>query len=141
MVILAILINKVLAEHESEGIETEYIQIGVKNLRGCIGCMKCFEKKDKKYVISNDIFNDCLMKMLYADGIILGLPTYTVNISSDLKAFIDRADLVGLANNQLFKRKVGAVPAFDAINHLLSNSPDIYYQFNLLEFWNRFWSR
>ncbi len=142
----SILLNKVLVELRAEGIETEYVQIGGKNLRGCIGCMKCFEKKNKKCVISNDIFNDCLAKMLDADGIILGSPTYTANITSDLKALIDRADLVGLANNQPFKRKVGAavvavrrggaVPAFDAINHFFQIhqviiTTSIYWNFGM----------
>jgi len=121
------LIKKVFIELEKEGIETELIQVGGQNIRGCSACMKCFENKDKKCVISNDIFNDCVEKMVEADGIILGSPTYTANVSSEMKALIDRADLVGIANDYAFKRKIGAaiiavrrggaLPAFDAINH------------------------
>jgi len=40
------LIKKVFAELEAEGIETEFVQIGGKKIKGCTGCMKCFEKKD-----------------------------------------------------------------------------------------------
>lgn len=28
---------------EAEGIETELVQVGIKAVRGCIGCRKCFE--------------------------------------------------------------------------------------------------
>jgi len=81
-----------------------------------------------------------------ADGIILGSPTYTANVSSELKALIDRADLVGFANENLFKRKVGAaviavrrggaVPAFDAINHFFQIhqviiTSSIYWNFGI----------
>jgi len=140
------LIKKVFAELEAEGIETEFVQIGGKKIKGCTGCMKCFEKKDKKCIIDNDILNECLEKMIGADGIILGSPTYTANVSSELKALIDRADLVGFANENLFKRKVGAaviavrrggaVPAFDAINHFFQIhqviiTSSIYWNFGI----------
>jgi multimeric flavodoxin WrbA len=65
--------------------------------------------------------------MVEADGIILGSPVYFSMMSPELKALIDRAGYVALANDSLFKRKVGAavvavrraggVPTFDAINH------------------------
>ena len=65
--------------------------------------------------------------MLEADGIILGSPTYFSNVSTEIKALIDRAGLVAIANGHMFKRKVGAavvavrragsVSVFDAINH------------------------
>lgn len=140
------LIKKVFVELEAEGIETEFVQIGGKKIKGCTGCMKCFEKKDKKCIIDNDILNECLEKMIGADGMILGSPTYTANVSSELKALIDRADLVGFANEDLFKRKVGAaviavrrggaVPAFDAINHFFQIhqviiTTSIYWNFGM----------
>ncbi len=65
------LIRYVLKELEKEGIETETVQIGGKSIHDCIACGKCFENKDKKCVIDNDIVNECIEKMLEADGIIL----------------------------------------------------------------------
>ena len=66
-------------------------------------------------------------KMIRADGIILASPTYFANISTELKALIDRAGLTNMANGGMFKRKVGAsvvavrrggsIHAFTAINH------------------------
>lgn len=104
----AILIRHVLDELEKEGIETETMQIGGKSVHGCIACMKCFEKKDKKCAIHNDIINDCIEKMIEAEGIILASPTYFGDITPEIKALIDRAGLVAKADGVLFKRKVGA---------------------------------
>jgi multimeric flavodoxin WrbA len=42
----AILIRHVFQELETEGIETELIQLSGSKIHGCIACMKCFENKD-----------------------------------------------------------------------------------------------
>jgi len=124
----AIMINYVLDELRNKGIETELIQLAGKSIRGCAACGQCFVNKDKKCVIIKDQVNDYIEKMLDADGIILGSPTYFSNVSSEMKALIDRSGMVAKANNDLFKRKVGAavvavrragsVHVFNSINHL-----------------------
>jgi len=121
-----ILINRVLDELKKEEIETELIHIGGKTLHGCTACMNCFKNKDQRCVIDDDILNECIEKMLEADGIILGSPTYFSNVNTELKALIDRAGLVAMANGYLLKRRVGAavvavrragaIPVFNAIN-------------------------
>lgn len=126
------LIGHVFSELEKEGIETEMVQLGGKSIQGCIACMKCFENKDKKCVIDKDIVNDCIAKMAEADGIILASPTYFADLTPELKALIDRAGFVSIANDNLFKRKVGAavvavrragsIHAFDSINHFFTIS-------------------
>ena len=68
----AMLIDMVLAELLKEGIETEKIQLGGKKIHACTACMKCFENKDQRCSVKNDIANSCIEKMLDADGIILG---------------------------------------------------------------------
>lgn len=123
----AILINQVFSELEKEGIETEMIQLSGQKIPGCIACYKCFDNKDQRCSVKDDVVNDCIEKMLQADGIILASPTYFADISSGLKALIDRAGLVARANDDMFRRKVGAavvavrragsIHAFDSINH------------------------
>lgn len=98
----------VLGELQREGIETELIQLGGKNIRGCIACYKCFENKDKECSIKSDDLNNYFNKMIEADGIIIGSPVYFSNVTSEVKALIDRAGLVARANDNLLKRKVGA---------------------------------
>ncbi len=123
----AIMINAVFDELKKEGIKTEMIQLSGKKIRGCAACYKCFDRKDRRCAIKNDVLNGYIEKMLEADGIILASPTYFADITTELKALIDRAGLVAKANAEMFKRKVGAaviavrrggaVHAFDSINH------------------------
>jgi multimeric flavodoxin WrbA len=123
----AILIRHVFQELETEGIETELIQLSGSKIHGCIACMKCFKNKDQRCSVKDDITNDCIGKMLDADGIILGSPTYFANVSTEMKALIDRAGMVSRANGDMLARKVGAavvavrragaIHVFNSINH------------------------
>jgi len=123
----AILVNTVFKELKKAKIETELVQLAGKKISGCIACGKCFEKKNKRCVVANDILNECIEKMLEADGIILASPTYFADISANMKALIERSGFVGRANNDMFRRKVGAsvvavrrggaIHAFDSLNH------------------------
>ena len=100
-------IQMVFKELKKEGIKTELIQLGGAQIKGCKACFVCFKKKDKRCV-QNDKLNMFIEKMSEAEGIIIGSPTYFSNVSTEVKALIDRAGLVARANDHLFKRKVGA---------------------------------
>lgn len=123
----AILLGYVLKELEGEGIETELVQLAGKKIHGCIACGKCWENKDGRCAVDNDVLNSCLEKMTQADGILLGSPTYFTDVSTEMKALIDRSGFVARANGHLFKHKVGAavvavrragsIHVFDTINH------------------------
>ena len=122
-----ILIEHVLAELQKEGIESEIVQVGGKDIHPCLACSKCLEKKDHKCVQANDIVNECIEKMVDADAIIIATPTYFSGVTPEIKAFMDRAFFVAMANSGLFRRKLGAgvaaerragaVCAIDTINH------------------------
>ena len=123
----AILVDTVFKELKKAGIETEMVQLSGKKIRGCIACGKCYENKDKRCVVTNDILNECIEKMMEADGIILASPTYFTDVSSEMKALIDRAGYVARANDHMFRHKVGAavvaarragaIHTFDTLNH------------------------
>jgi len=123
----AILVNAVFGELKKAGIATELVQLAGKKIRGCTACGKCFEKQNNRCAVKGDIVNDCIEKMLDADGIILASPTYFADVSSEMKALIDRAGFVAKANQDMFRRKTGAavvavrrggaIHAFDTINH------------------------
>jgi multimeric flavodoxin WrbA len=123
----ALLIRRVLEVLEAEGLETELIQLAGEHISGCNACRTCFSTKNHRCVIEDDNVNEYIQKMMEADGVILGSPVYFSMMSPELKALIDRAGYVALANDYLFKRKVGAavvavrragaIPTFDAINH------------------------
>ena len=121
----AILINLVFDELKKEGIETELIQLAGNPIAGCIACYKCFKNKNRRCSVDKDMLNDIIEKMLQADGIILGSPTYFSDVSSGMRAFIERCGFVARANDYMFKYKVGAgvvavrragaIPAFNSI--------------------------
>lgn len=121
------LINVVFSELQKEGIETETIWIGGGKIQGCISCRKCIENMDKRCSVKKDKLNDYIEKMVAADGIILGSPTYFGSVSAEMKMLIDRAGMVSKANGYLLRRKVGAAviaarrggasDTFNTINH------------------------
>ncbi len=104
----AFLIRSMFAELEHEGIDTELIQLAGNTIRGCAACGQCFENKDEQCANDRDIVNDCIAKMIDADGIILGAPVYFLDVPAEMKALIDRAGFVSIANDGLFARKVGS---------------------------------
>jgi multimeric flavodoxin WrbA len=122
-----ILIKEVFRSLEANGIRTEFYQLGGKKVNGCIACMKCRKAKDGRCHQKNDVLNECIGKMVEADGILIGSPTYFSDLSTEAKALIDVAgySLRG-AGNPLKKklgaavvtaRRAGGIHAFDSINH------------------------
>lgn len=123
----AILINTMFEELSKEGIETEMIQLSGKIIEPCKACFSCGGQKN--CIHKNDAFQEIFKKMLQADGVILGSPVYTANISSNMQAFLERASVVTDMNRSenMFQHKVGAavtaarrggaLNALDAMNH------------------------
>ncbi|MFP7755759.1 flavodoxin family protein [Thermodesulfobacteriota bacterium B35] len=126
----AMLVGYVFEELEKEGVATELVQLAGEHPHGCIACYKCFKNKDRRCAVDIDCINDCIEKMEQADGIILASPTYFADLSSELKALIDRAGMTSRANGDMFRRKVGAavvarrrggaIHVFDSINHFFT---------------------
>jgi len=122
-----LLLQEMFQIFESEGIETEMIQLGNKMVHGCTACGVCKEKQDGKCHIKNDHLNLCIEKMVEADGIIIGSPVYFADVTPEVKALIDVAGYVTRASGHLLKRKVGAgviavrrggaLHAFETINN------------------------
>ncbi|UCH08494.1 MAG: flavodoxin family protein [Deltaproteobacteria bacterium] len=123
----AILVNYVLDELRKEGIETELVQLAGKKIRGCAACYKCFDNKDQRCSVKDDVANECIEKMIEAQGIIMASPTYFADVTAEMKALIDRSGFVSRASGDMLKRKVGAavvavrragsIHAYDSINH------------------------
>jgi multimeric flavodoxin WrbA len=128
----AALLKELISGLENEGVETELIHIGGKKVHGCTACMKCFGLKNGLCVFDDDPINECIAKMREADGIVIGSPTYFADVSTEVKALIDRAGFVSMANGGFLARKAGAavvavrragaVHAYDTINHLFGIS-------------------
>ena len=123
----ALLIHTVFEELKKEGIETEMVQLAGKVIEPCKACWACGGKKN--CVHKKDMFQEIYEKMVQADGILLGSPVYTANISANMQAFLERASVVADMNRdeKLLRHKVGAAAtaarrggalnALDAMNH------------------------
>ena len=125
----SLIIKAIFSELEREGIETELIQLWDKEISGCQGCFACAGKIE--CVLGGDFFNPCFAKMLAAQGIILGSPVYSADISSRMKALLERDAVIAARNPHLLKHKIGAsvaalrraggMIAVDAMNHFFLN--------------------
>lgn len=76
--------EKIFAE---EGIDTEIIHVGNKDIRGCIACYSC--AKNKKCVF-DDIVNETAPKFAECDGLVVASPVYYASANATLIAFLDR---------------------------------------------------
>jgi len=123
----ALLLKTVLEPLAAMGVETELVELAGQEIHGCKACFGCFKKKDQRCVFKKDIVNECIGKMVAADVILLGSPTYFADLSSEMKALVDRSGMVGRANQDMYKRKLGAavvavrragaIHVFDSLNH------------------------
>ena len=103
----------------SLGIDTERIEIGNKDIRGCIGCNYC---RQHGACVFKDLVNETAPKFAEADGIVVGTPVYYAGANGQLLAFLDRlfystsgrfekAMKVGAA--VVSSRRAGSTSAFD----------------------------
>lgn len=106
----------------ANGIETERIEIGNKDIRGCIGCNYC---RQHNKCVFNDIVNETAPKFAECDGIVVGSPVYWAHSNGQALAFLDRLFYstfstvnktmkVGAA--VLSSRRAGSTSAMEEIN-------------------------
>ena len=121
------LVQAVFAPLAAAGIETELVELAGTHPHGCIACRQCFTRKDRRCAVNTDAINEWIAKMEAADAILLASPTYFADVTSEMKALMDRAGFVGRANPEIFRRKIGAavvavrragaMHAYDTLNH------------------------
>lgn len=125
----AILIDHVFQELNKAGIETELVQLAGQIIEPCKACWAC--QGMKNCVHKKDTFCNTFEKMVQADGILLGSPVYTANVSANMQAFLERAAVVCDMNPGLLTHKAGAavtaarrggaLQAVDSMNHFFLN--------------------
>ena len=113
-------LNIVAEELQKNGIETEIIHIGNKDIRGCIACGKCSELG---HCVFNDMVNEVAPKFELADGLVVGSPVYYAGPNGTLTNLLDRLFFstsfdkrmkVGAA--VVSARRGGTTAAFDRLN-------------------------
>ena len=80
-------LQEMISVFTTEGIETELIHVGNKDIRGCIACGSCM--KTGKCVL-NDLVNEVAPKFETADGLVIGSPVYYASPNGTVLSFMDR---------------------------------------------------
>lgn len=114
-------LSEVAKELETQGIQTEILQIGTQPVRGCIGCRRC--RTTGHCIFDNGIVNLVIDKAAEADGFIVGSPVYYASANGALIALLDRIFYAG-SKNFVYKpaaavvsaRRAGTTASFDELN-------------------------
>ena len=115
-------LSEVEATLNACGIETERINIGTKDIRGCIGCNFC---RKNGHCVFNDAVNETAPKFAEADGMLVGSPVYYAGANGQLLAFMDRlfystsgvfSKAMKVGASVVSSRRAGSTSAFDEIN-------------------------
>ncbi len=112
-------VEKTLADN---GIETVRVNVGNKDIRGCIACYYC---REHGRCVFNDLVNETALLLAEADGVVFGSPTYYAGANGQLHAFLDRLfySTAGTVNKTMkvgatvvSSRRAGSTSVFDEIN-------------------------
>lgn len=80
-------LDEMIKVFEEEGVGTELIQVGTKDIRGCISCNKCSETGK---CVFDDLVNEVAPKLEEADGLVVGSPVYYGSPNGNIISFMDR---------------------------------------------------
>ena len=110
----------------AEGIETETIQIGNKDIRGCIACGRCAELGK---CVFNDMVNEAAPKFQECDGLVIGSPVYYASANATLVAFLTRLfystsfdKTMKVGASVVVARRGGLSATFDELNKFFTIS-------------------
>jgi len=117
----AIALKELADTLETEGIETETVQIGSSAVRGCTACGAC--GKTGKCVFTDDPVNEVAEKLKQADGLVVGSPVYYASANGTLISFLDRLfrstpfdKTMKVGASVAVCRRSGATATFDQLN-------------------------
>ena len=105
---------------EQENIETEYIHVGNKDIRGCISCGTCSQRGK---CVFDDAVNEYASKLEECDGVVVGSPVYYASANATLTAFLDRLfysthfdKTMKVGASVVVARRGGCSATFDQLN-------------------------
>lgn len=114
---------------EVEGVEAEIVQVGNKDVRGCIACRRCVELGK---CVFDDVVNELAPKFEEADGIVVASPVYFASANATLIATLDRLffstsfdKTMKVGASVVCARRGGCSATFDELNKYftISNMP------------------
>lgn len=110
----------------AQGIETTWVNVGNKEVRGCIACGQC---KQKGQCVFKDLVNETAPLFEKADGIVVGSPVYYASANGSLRSFLDRLFFstpfdksMKLGAAVVSSRRAGSTTAFDELNRYFTIS-------------------
>jgi multimeric flavodoxin WrbA len=113
-------LSEVAKTLNQEGIETEIVQVGNHDVRGCIGCGSC---KTKGKCIFDDIVCEVMPKFAECDGLVVGSPVYYASANGTLISFLDRLfcsssfdKTMKVGASVVSARRAGTTATFDELN-------------------------
>lgn len=125
----AIALDEMKNVFEAEGVETEIVQVGNKNVRGCVACGRC-AKLGK--CVFDDIVNELAPDFEAADGLVIASPVYYASANATLIAVLDRlfgstpfSKAMKVGASVVCARRGGCSATFDELNKYftISNMP------------------
>lgn len=125
----AIALREMVKIFEADGIAAEIIQIGNKDVRGCIACGMCFSKGK---CVFDDVVNELAPKFEEADGLVIASPVYYASANATLIACLDRLfysthfdKTMKVGASVVVARRGGCSATFDELNKyfMMSNMP------------------
>ena len=119
-------LREMISVFEAEGIETELVHVGNKDIRGCVACGSC--GKNGRCVFE-DLVNETAEKFRDADGLVVGSPVYYASPNGTILAFLDRLFYSTPFSKQMkvgaavvSARRGGNTASFDVLNKYFSIS-------------------
>ena len=113
-------LDEMIQVFEEEGVETELIQVGIKDIRGCVACGTCSLKGK---CVFDDLVNEVAPKFEQADGLVVGSPVYYGSPNGTILSFMDRLFYSTEFSKQMKVgaavvscRRGGNTASFDALN-------------------------
>lgn len=111
---------------KEEGIETEILHVGNKDIRGCIACLSC---REKGKCVFDDLVNEAAPKFEACDGLVVGSPVYYASANATLIAFLTRLfystpfdKTMKVGAGVVAARRGGLSATFDEINKFFTIS-------------------
>ena len=116
----SVALDEMVKIFESEGVEVESVQIGNKDVRGCIACGSCMKNGKCAF---DDPVNEAAPKFEKADGLVVGSPVYYGSPNGTLLSFLDRLFYSTRFSKHMkagaavvSARRGGNTASFDALN-------------------------
>ena len=113
-------LSEVAKTLKGSGIDTEFIHVGNKDIRGCIDCRKC---REAKKCVFDDMVNEVAPRFAECDGIVVGSPVYYSSANGCIVSFMDRLFFSASCDKTMkvgatvvSARRTGCSSTFDVLN-------------------------